>query len=273
VDFQGAEVHVSELFGNTFELAPHRTRGPIPYATVSSMVTEEKAEVRPAKHKVRRVVFSNTRNVVRHGEITEEQANTVWLGALREWGLSDTTEDERMELRDCVTHALLTSTSKDTENLSTLFTYKGLYFPIRPIADGVQQVAGTNDSYLRVFVRSFDSAYFAIAIFDALSCPENIGERTEMALRGGGSVEHAPYMIDVFSAVVRHSGRMFTGQQLALASMYKSRRTSVARESAQLTGAMTAHNDTTTRAKAESSPPLQEIRPRGERSTFAAVRA
>lgn len=261
------------LFGNIFEVLGDDNSVHVGRVLVGSeMVTEKDAAIKQPKHKPRRIIFGSTRNVVRHGEITEELAATVWLGALREWGLTDTTADDRMNLRDSVTQALVVSTSKDFENLETLFLFNDKYYAIRPIADGVQQVCETNDSYLRVFVRSFDSAYFAIAMFDALSSPENIGERTSLALRCGGPVEHAPYMIDVFDAVARHSGRMFTAQQLILASRYKGARTNMARESAQSTGAMTAHNDTSSRSRTEGGPSMQEIRPQGERSKFAAVR-
>lgn len=227
--------------------------------------------VKKVRHAVRKIVFRDSTDVVRHGEITQEAADAVWRECLREWAGSESNEGSREELRDVLTQALAQSTSKDVENLGTQFKFNGKYHTVRPIYDHMVTHAGTNDSHLRVFARSFEAGYFATAIFDAVSNPVNVEVRMELAARCDGPVEHAPYMIDVFDAVYRHSGRVFTSSQIALYNRYKTVRTNRARESAQSVGEIAPRNDTTGKARAPPTAPSAPA-PSSARLNFADLR-
>jgi hypothetical protein len=206
-------------------------------------------------------VVSDTRNVVRHGEISEQEANEVWRQCLAAWGISESSPEEREELMDALTQALVSSTSKSDENLDTRFLFGNNYLSFRPIYDAVSALPGTNnDSGLRVFVRSFRSAEFACRMFDLLDNAGNVSARQEMAYRTNGPVEHAPYMIDVSDALVRHSGRQYTQQELALFTKYRTARVMKAMDRAHEVGMVTTPMDTSSRNAAttvapEAAPP------------------
>lgn len=203
---------------------------------------------RAGKHKTPRVIeIANTRDVVRHGEITNEQAEAAWEEALKEWGVfgagAVSDASYRQGFKDRLTQALAISTSSDVENLDTAFYFNERWFSLRVLADCVKKIAGHNASSLRVFCRSYDSAYFACAIFDMLNTASNIEMRTTVALRSGLKVEDSKYGIDIFDAVVAHSGRTFSHQELSIARSATTYRTDQARLSAQSVGLPTARND------------------------------
>jgi len=175
--------------------------------------------------------------------VKREVAEQVWLDVLGIWGLTDTSAADREVLRDKLTQALTIATSKDEENLETEFFFNSEWFCVRAIADAMSTRSATNDSHLRVWVRSYDAGYFATAIYDALGNPANRESRMEVSARSGAPVEHAPYCCDVFDAVVRHSGRDFSSFELGLHTKYRSFRTDRARLSANQVGMAAARND------------------------------
>lgn len=229
--------------------------------------------VKKVRHAPRTIVFGDSAAVVRHGEVTQEVAAAVWAACVRDWTGSESNETAREALHDIVTQALVQSTSKDVENLGTKFKFNNEWHTVRPIYDNMVVHAGDNDSHLRVFARSYNYGYFAAAMFDAVSEPSNIEVRMELAARSEGPVEHAPYMIDVFDALIRHSGRVFSSAEIALYNRYKSNRTNKARESAQSVGESAPRNDTTTSSKPKGPSPVHSApAPSAGRLSFASLK-
>lgn len=190
----------------------------------------------------------DTRDVVRNGELTEEEADRAWEIVRDVWGLRETNSDQREAFLGKLTEALAFATSKSEENLETRFMFETRYFALRDLADAVSVVVQVkNDTLLRMFVRSWRGAELAVRIYDYVDISANVGIRQELALHTGGPPEHAPYMIDVSDAVVRHSGRTFTTGELSLMNHYRSCRTNKAREAAQAVGQETTRQDTSSR--------------------------
>jgi len=192
-------------------------------------------------------------DVVRFGELSQEEADGVWRAALGDWGIAESTERDRDELTAVVAHALVVSTSKDDENLDTRFMFKGVYHTLRPLAErAMVHSPGKNDTYLRMFVRSFRYGLLPCAMSDMLGDPSNVELRQEMAMRCGGPVEHAYLMIDTLGGAIKLSGRIYSAAELELYTRYRTNRTSAAQRGAQDIGLSTSRNDTSGRSSHSS---------------------
>jgi len=250
--------------------------------TVPTMAPGESSGKAPAPAVVRRVkryngltgaVVRDSRDVVRRGEITEEEAKVVFQEVTSRWGFAESDEATRKELLNQLTLALVQSTSKAEENLATRFRVSGKYYELRVIADVMAQYVAEQDSYLRIFARSFEGGYFATRMYLTVRDAANLELRMELAARSDGPPEHAHYMIDVLDAVIRHSGIVFTAQELRLYGMYKANRTASALARANSVGLPTTTPDSANRhareeAKSRDNPP-QAV---NERISFGAVR-
>lgn len=174
-------------------------------------------------------ILEDSTLVVRFSEITQEVAEVVWKQALAEWGLTgESSEQSREAFIEMLAFALVDSTSKGDENLATQFKYGNKYYSVRVLADAMQGKTTQNDSYLRVFCRSWRYARLACMMVDIADNPGNMGIRQTLAVHSNGPVEHAPYMVDVFDAVIRHSGRPYTLAELDKYRQYKAYRTTQA---------------------------------------------
>lgn len=187
-------------------------------------------------------------NVVRFGYMTEAEADAVFLGAMREWGLSTSSAEERADLLYAIAEAMIVSTSKDEENLDTRFSFNDEYFSLRVLYDKASELTlGKNDSYLRVFARSYNRAQIACIMTDMLSNTTNVSLRQAVARRAECPIENAPYAIDVFDAVIDHSGRNVTSAEIAVYNKLKATRTSNAQSRAADVGLLVTRNDTSNR--------------------------
>lgn len=186
--------------------------------------------------------------VVRYGYISPREANQVWTECLDSWDMEDSSPEDRRVAQQLIAQACAVSTSKDDENLNTYIEFGNKRIVLRDIADRVSMYCqSNNDSYLRVWIRSFEGAKIPQMIFDMLSDPANVALRQELAFRAGGPIEHAPYMFDTADAYIRLSEQSLTAQELSLIKMYRSSRTTQAADSARSVGDFTPRNDTSTR--------------------------
>jgi len=199
-------------------------------------------------------------DVVRAGELTQEEASVAWTQALKLWGMVGSgvsTEEQRQAFFNSFVIACITATSADEENLGTRFKYNDNYYDLYPIRDAVHFVSPNKPNPLRCFVRSYDYGRIPLAIMDTLDDAENMELRQGVALRCDGPVEHAKYMFDTIDGAINLSGRVFTSTELGYVRLYRARRTDKARVSAQSVGMDTAPNDvqTATRKSVAASAP------------------
>jgi hypothetical protein len=179
----------------------------------------------------------NPVDVVRFGEITQQEADRAWMMVCKEWLGESSNEANRQALKDIVGQALVTTSSKDDTNLETRFFFNNQWHTLRPLAEAVALVApGHNDSYIRMFMRSYDNAYFGCLAMDMASDPRNVGLRQDLASRSGGPVADAPYMIDVTDGVIRLSGREFSALELMKCTRYRATRNTQAQIRAEAAG-------------------------------------
>lgn len=193
--------------------------------------------------------------VVRFGEVSQAEAEDAWRRTLKSWGYQESSATARGELLERVAQALAISTSKDDENLDTRFTMDAgnSWLGIRDLYENMKLVSpGRNDSYLRVFIRSFRYAYFACAISDLLANPANIELRQDLAVRSGGKVEDAYLMHDTFSACYTLGGRSYTQHELELHVRYRSERNTRAQARAVEAGLAGPKNDVSSKEMAKS---------------------
>jgi hypothetical protein len=223
------------------------------------------------KHVVRSARFSrdedtvyvvDTTNVVRAGEMTQENADAAFLRALKEWGLEDSSESERKDLINALVLAAIESTSGTDENLRTRFKLGTDYYDLRPLAEAVRVFEGETETPLRVFFRSYQAGELAVKAFNTLAEPANAELRQSMALRTGLPVSLAPYGLDIIDAVVRHSGIQFSHQELCNVREARRLRTDNTRGQAVRAGerpVSEATNSAKNRPVLEAAPPIQDV--------------
>lgn len=204
-------------------------------------------------------IVANPGDVVRAGELTQEEAEEAWTEALKLWGVvggtAVSTEADRSSFFNEFVLACITATSADEENLATRFKHGEDYYDLYPLRDAVHMVAPNKPNPLRCFVRSFQFGRIPLTIMDTLDDVANMELRQTTALRCNGPVEHAKYMFDTIDGAINLSGRVFTSTELGYVNLYRARRTDKARLAAQSVGMDTAPNDTHTATRKQVSAP------------------
>lgn len=229
-----------------------------PFADISPDVFEETIQVPMADNVINarrtraarrgeHAIVTNPGDVVRAGELSQEEAAEAWTEALKLWGViggaAATTENERSAFFNQFVIACITATSADEENLGTRFKHGDDYFDLYPLRDAVHMVCPNKPNPLRCFVRSYEYGKIPLMIMDTLDDVANMELRQGVALRCDGPIEHAKYMFDTIDGAINLSGRVFTSTELGYVRLYRARRTDKARLSAQSVGMDTAPND------------------------------
>lgn len=188
----------------------------------------------------------NLFEIVRYTGMSQRDANRVWMKALEDWDMDESTEDERRDLRRYLTACFCISTSKDDENLSTMFvTRSGKQITLSTLHQRAAETSATgNDTRLRMFVRSFEHGYFVRAQHTMLMDPANVELRGKVVQALGVDAAYAGYAFDTADYLVDANVRLSV-EEMAMVTKFKALRTSLATASANAVGEYTAKNDTT----------------------------
>lgn len=194
---------------------------------------------------VRRGFAADPYNIVRHNMCSQADADKVWDECLLSWDLDESTADERDELLNYIATACAISTSKDAENLATTFTVAQKVVTLRDINDHMAfYCQGSNDSYLRIFVRCWKKGKLVMLQHNLLADPANSELRDTIAGRICGQPEHAKFMFDT-ADYLPYAGLKLNADELGMITRFRAVRTAAAADSARASGDVLPRNDKT----------------------------
>jgi len=186
--------------------------------------------------------------IVRHGMLSQDDAEKVWNETLEDWGMDESSEAERNKLNLYLTAVFIQSSSKDLENLETHWTMGRKTMYLKTLVENARKfVKSDNDSLLRMFVRSYNNGFFVVMQYSLLSDPANAEYRNMLASSIGQSPAHARFMFDT-ADFLPQTGVSLNTDELRLIASYKVMRTNRAVASANQVGEAAPRNDKTARA-------------------------
>lgn len=134
--------------------------------------------------------------VVRHGHVSADVADTIWVEALEAWGVQGSSQELREEIILGIAEAAIqgTSVAADLEAVTVTVDEYTLSFGV--LAD-VSQRYTRQPNPVRVFLRSFRNAVIPVTIYRLLSHPENAQLRALAAWKYGCEPGKTQYAYDM----------------------------------------------------------------------------
>lgn len=187
-------------------------------------------------------VVTEDDDVVRSGQITPEEAESVYKDAMRTWGLAESSQSDRQKIERSLALCAAYSTSGSMANLSTRFSFGGSYFTIEPIVSGVMQISPQENPF-RVWIRSYENCKLGILAYYMARDPANVELRTYLALKINAPISDAPYAIDVIDYVLPARAEVVTAEEIMMTNKYRAIRLSAAQDKAAQVGKVTTDAD------------------------------
>jgi hypothetical protein len=229
------------------------------------------------KSRRRKVLVSSVdegSKVVRHGCISAEDADKVFLELLTEWGISQSTETTRLEVYHALAELGVYGTSVAATLEESRIVINSTTCPLSALSSLMVKYT-SQPNPIKVFYRSFRNAEIPITMFNILSTVENVRIRATVQMRYGIPMDEVPYAFDMFEDAAPYLG--LTTVQIQTANKVKAVYLSVKQQEAYSKNGGPPAQDVSNRAngstaKATTSSPVSTAAPITDRLNFSSLR-